>query len=57
MDFIPEKSELQLDLIMTDDKDVKNIIKDLGIRKIIPGIKKDKRDWGINFITNEYMII
>ncbi len=43
MDFIPEKSELQIENINLNDKDVKDMIKELGIRKMIPGLKK--KDW------------
>ena len=40
MDFIPEKSEIQLENIAVNDKDVKALIKELGIRKLVPGLKK-----------------
>jgi hypothetical protein len=39
MDFIPERSELQLENIETRDVTVRNLIKELGIRKLVPGIK------------------
>jgi len=40
MDFIPDRSELQIDSINLLDKDVKQMIKEFGIRKAIPGLKK-----------------
>lgn len=40
MDFIPEKSEIQIENISLDDKEIKQMIKELGIRKVIPGLNK-----------------
>jgi hypothetical protein len=40
MDFIPEKSELQLENIETKDVTVRNLIKELGIRKLVPGLRQ-----------------
>ena len=40
MDFIPETSALQLNLIDTKDKDVQHMAKYLGIKKLIPGLAK-----------------
>ena len=39
MDFIPDKSEIQLENIDTKDAAVRNLIKELGIRKLIPGLQ------------------
>ena len=38
MDFIPDRSELQVENIEVKDQVVKQMIKDLGIRKAIPGL-------------------
>ena len=44
MDFIPERSEIQVDKIeVKNDKVLKQMIKDLGVRKLIPGLQKDNR--------------
>ena len=43
MDFIPEKSELQVENIEVRDPVVKQMIKDLGLRKLVPGLNKGKR--------------
>ena len=42
MDFIPEKSELQVENVDTKDKVVRQMIKELGLRNLIPG--KQKRE-------------
>lgn len=42
MDFIPEKSEIQIANIETKDYTVRNLIKDLGLRKVIPQYNKGK---------------
>ena len=42
MDFIPEKSELQVENINTRDPVVKQMIKDLGLRKLVPGLNKKR---------------
>jgi hypothetical protein len=42
MDFIPEKSEIQVEKIdCRNDRVLKQMIKDLGVRKLVPGLKKD----------------
>ena len=44
MDFIPERSEIQVDKIeVKNDKVLKQMIKELGVRKLIPGLQKDNR--------------
>ena len=44
MDFIPEKSEIQIEKIdIRNDRILKQMIKDLGVRKLIPGLQKDNR--------------
>lgn len=44
MDFIPEKSEIQIENIeIHRDPVLKSLIKDLGVRKLIPGMQADKR--------------
>ena len=44
MDFIPDLSEIQVDKIeVKNDKVLKQMIKDLGVRKLIPGLQKDNR--------------
>jgi len=50
MDFIPEKSEIQLENIKVDrDPILKSLIKDLGVRKLIPAMQqkqhKNKTQW------------
>lgn len=42
MDFIPERSELQVENIEVRDPVVKQLIKELGIRRQIPGLNKKK---------------
>jgi hypothetical protein len=42
MDFIPERSELQVENIEVRDPVVKQMVKDLGIRRAIPGLQKKK---------------
>merc|ERR1719449_372000 len=43
MDFIPERSEIQVDKIeVKNDRVLKQMIKDLGVRKLIPGLQKPK---------------
>ena len=42
MDFIPEKSEIQIENIdVRNDRVLKQMIKDLGVRKLIPGLQKE----------------
>ena len=43
MDFIPDKSELQVDNLEIKDNVVRQMVKDLGLRKLIPG-KRDRRE-------------
>ena len=44
MDFIPEKSELQIETIEVHrDQVLKQMIKDLGLRKLIPGMNKEQK--------------
>ena len=43
MDFIPEKSELQVDNLEIKDSVVRQMVKDLGLRKLIPG-RRDRRE-------------
>jgi len=39
MDFIPEKSEIQIeDIDVKRDKTLSSLVKDLGIRHLIPGL-------------------
>ena len=42
MDFIPERSELQVENIEVKDPVVKALIKELGVRRQIPGLSKKK---------------
>ena len=45
MDFIPERSEIQVEKIDTrGDKILKQMIKDLGVRKLIPGLAQKQGD-------------
>lgn len=49
MDFIPEKSEIQLENIKVDrDPVLKALIKDLGVRRLIPAmaVREGKRTRG-----------
>jgi hypothetical protein len=47
MDFIPERSEIQIEKIdARNDKVLKAMIKDLGVRKLIPGLQKDNNRQG-----------
>ena len=44
MDFIPDRSELQIeDIEIHRDAVLKSMIKDLGIRRLIPGLNKDQK--------------
>jgi len=44
MDFIPDKSEIQVEKIdCRNDKVLRQMIKDLGVRRLIPYMKKDDR--------------
>merc|ERR1712062_393736 len=47
MDFIPEKSEIQVSNILTqNDRVLKQMIKDLGVRKLVLGMQKDNSQGG-----------
>ena len=39
MDFIPEKSEIQIDNLELKDRVVREMLKDIGLKKLIPGKK------------------
>ena len=39
MDFIPEKSELQVDNLEIKDRVVRDMLKDIGLKRLIPGKK------------------
>ena len=41
MDFIPERSELQIENLEIKDAVVRAMVKDLGLRRLIPGKKRD----------------
>ena len=41
MDFIPERSELQIENLEIKDATVRQMVKDLGLRKLIPGKKRE----------------
>ena len=44
MDFIPDRSELQVENIeVSKDPVLKQMIKDLGLRKLIPGMNKEQK--------------
>lgn len=43
MDFVPDRSELQIEDIKTNDEDVRELINQLGIRRLVPGLKKNKK--------------
>ena len=40
MDFIPEKSQIQVENIVCKDETLKQLIKDLGVRHLVPGMKQ-----------------
>ena len=42
MDFIPERSELQVENLEIKDRVVRDMVRDIGLKKLIPG-KKDRR--------------
>jgi len=47
MDFIPERSEIQIEKIdVRNDRVLKQMIKDLGVRKLVPGLQKDNQKSG-----------
>ena len=46
MDFIPEKSQIQVENIVCKDEVLKSLIKDLGVRHLVPGMKKPNNKGG-----------
>ena len=47
MDFIPEKSEIQIDKIeVRNDAVLKQMIRDLGVKRLIPGLQKERGNRG-----------
>ena len=40
MDFIPERSELQVDNLELKDRTVRDMVKEIGLKKLIPGKKE-----------------
>ena len=44
MDFIPEKSELQVENLEVKDPVVRAMIKELGLRKLIPAKQQQKKE-------------
>ena len=42
MDFIPDKSEIQVENIEVRDPVLKQMIKDLGLRKLVPGMQQNQ---------------
>ena len=43
MDFIPERSELQIENLELKDKVVREMVKEIGLKKLIPG-KRDRKE-------------
>ena len=43
MDFIPERSELQVENLELKDKIVREMVKEIGLKKLIPG-RKERRE-------------
>ena len=44
MDFIPDKSEIQVDKIEPGkDQVLKQLIKDLGVKKLVPSMNRPKK--------------
>jgi hypothetical protein len=41
MDFIPERSELQIDNLDFKDRTVRDMVKEIGLKKLIPGKKRE----------------
>ena len=55
MDFIPERSELQVESIdCSRDQVLKQMIKDLGVRRLVPQMNKDNRRGGPITRNNKY---
>mmetsp|Transcript_14383 Transcript_14383/g.10112 ORF Transcript_14383/g.10112 Transcript_14383/m.10112 type:complete len:128 (-) Transcript_14383:170-553(-) len=42
MDFIPDRSEIQVENIEVRDPVLKQMIKDLGLRKLVPGMQQNQ---------------
>ena len=51
MDFIPERSELQVENLELKDKIVREMVKEIGLKKLIPG---KKREWSL-FLTHSLL--
>jgi hypothetical protein len=44
MDFIPDKSEIQVENIKVDrDPILKSLIKELGVRRLVPGLQRKEQ--------------
>ncbi len=41
MDFIPERSELQIDNLELKDRVVREMVKEIGLKKLIQGKKRE----------------
>ena len=41
MDFIPERSELQIENLDFKDRIVREMVKEIGLKKLIPGKKRE----------------
>ena len=53
MDFIPERSEIQVDKIEPkNDKVLKQMIKDLNLKHLVPGMKKEMGKRNQQWIAN-----
>ena len=59
MDFIPEKSEIQVENIDCKDEVLRQLTKDLGVRHLIPGMKGQKgqrkgnrKEWTVLFLNS-----
>ena len=46
MDFIPDRSEIQIENIDTRDPVVYQMIKDLGLKKLVPSLNKRGKKGG-----------
>mmetsp|Transcript_98071 Transcript_98071/g.134871 ORF Transcript_98071/g.134871 Transcript_98071/m.134871 type:complete len:85 (+) Transcript_98071:333-587(+) len=42
MDFVPDRSEIQIENIEVRDPVLKQMIKDLGLRKLVPGMQQNQ---------------
>jgi len=58
MDFIPDKSEIQVENIKVDrDPVLKSLIKDLGVRRLVPGLQRKEQgprrgQWAFSTISS-----